>query len=86
MTTKARTLRPIVLVMLCGAVLAVSDVAAPSPAAAFGFGFGHMGGGFGGGGFGGGVRGGGARSFGAGRGYATAPSRGTSGMTRGSGG
>jgi hypothetical protein len=90
MTTKARTLRPIVLVMLCGAVLAVSDVAAPSPAAAFGFGFGRMGGGFGGGGFGGGVRGGGARSFGAGRSYA-APSRGmgrgtTSGLTRGSGG
>ena len=85
--TKARTLRPIVMVMLCGAVLAVSDVAAPSPAAAFGFGFGHMGGGFGGGGFG---RGGGSRSFGAGRSYA-APSRGmgrgtTSGLTRGTAG
>jgi Subtilase family len=89
MAQKAWRLRPIVVVMLCGAALAVSDVAAPSPAAAFGFGFGHMGGGFGGG-FGGGMRGGGARSFSTGRNY-VAPGRGvgagaTAGSTRGSAG
>ncbi len=76
MRTNARTLRPILVVMLCGAVLAVSDISAPSPAAAFGFGFGGMGGGFGGG-FGGGARGGGMRSYGGGtRGYAMTPRRG----------
>jgi hypothetical protein len=86
MATKARMLRPIVVLMLCGAVLAVTDVTVPTPAAAFGFGFGfgHMGGG----GFGGG-RGfrGGSKSFNAGRSYA-APNRGvgsgtTSGLNRG---
>ena len=64
MRTNARTLRPILVLMLCGIVLTAYDVGNSNPAAAMGgFGFGRMGGGFGGGP---GMGGGGAmRSFGA---------------------
>jgi len=73
MRTNARTLRPILVLMLCGVVLTAYDVGGSNPAAAMGgFGFGRMGGGFGGGGMGGGMgMGRGSRSF------ATAPRRGT---------
>jgi Subtilase family len=77
MRTNARTLRPILVLMLCGIVLTAYDLADSNPAAAMGFGFGRMGGGFGGGpGMGRGF-GGAAKGYGGGpRGLATAPRRG----------
>jgi hypothetical protein len=74
MRTNARTLRPILVLMLCGIVLTEYD-AGPNPAAAMGgFGFGRMGGGFGGGpGIGRGPGMGAARGFGAARSFGAAP-------------
>lgn len=69
-------LRPIVWVMLCGFVLAASDIEGASPAAAFGgFGFG-----FGRGGFGGGPRGFAAPGRGFGRGVGPGAHRGGPGV------
>jgi Subtilase family len=76
MRTNARMLRPILVLMLCAAVVAAFDLGGPSPASAFGFSFGGFGGGFGRGGFG---RGGFGMGRGGPRSFATVPRRGPGG-------